>query len=64
MITIKRFSHYINHVPDKDALRRWIIKNVQPFDSSKTISESLSDRSLMTIAKERNYTFHINDLND
>lgn len=64
MITIKRFGHYIKQVPDKDALRRWIIKNVQPFDSSKTISESLSDRSLMTIAKERNYTFHINDLND
>ena len=61
MITIRRFGYYVTTVKGPEELRTWILRNVPPLDNSKMLSDLLSSRKLLNIAKERNYTFSQND---
>ena len=61
MITIRRFGYYVATVKGAEELRTWIPRNVPPLDNSKMLSDLLSNRKLINIAKERNYTFSQND---
>lgn len=61
MITIRRFGYYVATVNGPEELRAWILRNVPPLDNSKMLSDLLSSRKLLNIAKQRNYTFSQND---
>lgn len=60
MITIRRFGYYVATVKGPEELRTWILRNVPPLDN-KMLSDLLSSRKLLNIAKQRNYTFSQND---
>ena len=61
MITIRRFGYYVATVKGPEELRTWIIRNVPPLDNNNMLSDLLSSRKLLNIAKQRNYTFSQND---